>query len=245
VLTWAQRIAGRLAPPKPAGGRSRRRGPGLVESQRYRWASDDLDLDRTIEVLAELPMPSAEDIVVRERLRRASHVVLVIDVSGSMRGERLSTAAATIGALVEVFRHDNLAILAFWSDVAIVRSFDENMDPVSVLGDLVSISARGLTNIAFPLEVCRSLLQEAGGRQSRVILLSDCLHNAGPDPRVEAALLARIARLDVLVDTSGECDRSLAVDLALEGDGRSATISNYLDVASAAQAVLSAGYGQY
>ena len=35
----------------------------------YRYRSDDIDLDRTIEVLAERPVPEDTDIVVRERMR--------------------------------------------------------------------------------------------------------------------------------------------------------------------------------
>jgi uncharacterized protein with von Willebrand factor type A (vWA) domain len=49
--------------------------------------------------LAEHPVPEDEDIVVRERVRTRRSVVLLVDVSGSMRGERVRTAAATVGAL--------------------------------------------------------------------------------------------------------------------------------------------------
>lgn len=71
-----------------------------------------------------------------------------------MRGERVRTAAATVGALGAEPARDDLAVVAFWSDAA-------------------------------------------------VVLLSDCVHNAGPDPR---PLAARVARLDVLLDASGEQD---------------------------------------
>ena len=40
-----------------------------------------------------------------------------------------------------------------------------------------------------------------------MLLLSDCVHNAGPDPR---PIAARLPRLDVLLDTSGEDDVELA-----------------------------------
>ncbi len=63
------------------------------------------------------------------------------------------------------------------------------------------------------------------------VLLSDCVHNAGPDPRLAAAGLAR---LDVLLDTSGEHDTELARDLARLGRGRLAVIRGHRDVAPAA-----------
>jgi hypothetical protein len=63
-----------------------------------------------------------------------------------------------------------------------------------------------------------------------VLLLSDCVHNAGPDPR---SLAGRLARLDVLLDTSGEHDTELARDLARLGRGRLASAHTYRDVAPA------------
>jgi len=54
------------------------------------------------------------------------------------------------------------------------------------------------------------------------------VHNAGPDPRPAAT---RLARLDVLLDVSGEHDLELARDLARLGHGRLAVIRGYRDVA--------------
>jgi Mg-chelatase subunit ChlD len=76
-----------------------RRGVGELASVRYRGGSDDIDLDATLDNLVEHPVPEDDDIVVRERLRTRRSVVLAVDVSGSMRGERVRTAAAMIGAL--------------------------------------------------------------------------------------------------------------------------------------------------
>jgi hypothetical protein len=71
---------------------------------------------------------------------------------------------------------------------------------------------------------------ERGIVDARVLLLSDCVHNAGPDPRLAAAGLAR---LDVLLDASGEHDEELARDLARLGRGRLARVRGYRDVAPA------------
>ena len=69
-------------------------------------------------------------------------------------------------------------------------------------------------------------------RDARVVLLSDCLHNAGPDPRPVAG---RLPRLDVLLDESGEKDLELGRELATAGRGRFARIRTYRDVAPALQ----------
>ena len=85
-----------------------RRGSGALVSLPYRGSSDEIDLDRTIEVLAEHPVPEDEDIFVRERMRTQRSVVLLVDVSGSMKGERIRTAAAVVGALSAELEHDAL-----------------------------------------------------------------------------------------------------------------------------------------
>jgi hypothetical protein len=63
----AREIAARLAMPRPRRDIRARRGIGELESVGYRGASDDIDLDRTLDVLAGNPMPEDDDVIVRER----------------------------------------------------------------------------------------------------------------------------------------------------------------------------------
>ena len=175
-------------------------------------------------------MPDDDDIIVRDRIRTRRSVVLAVDVSGSMRGERIRTAAATVGALVAELARDNLAVLAFWSDAALLVPLGQQVPAGRVLDTLLRIPARGLTNISFPLQLARQQLAAVPARDARVLLLSDCVHNTGPDPRVAAA---RLSRLDVLLDTSGEHDLELARDLARIGRGRLAKVAGYRAVGPA------------
>jgi len=230
VRARARAIASRLAVPRPPAAAARRRGFGELASVPYRGGSDDIDLDATIEVLAERPVPEDEDIVVRERVREPRTVVLVVDVSGSMRGERALTAAATVGALAAELERDALGVVAFWSDAAVLLAPGAPVRPDEVLDALVALPSRGLTNVAFPLEVAAQQLAAAPARDSRVILLSDCVHNAGPDPR---PLAARLPRLDVLLDVSGEKDVELGRELAAVSHGTFHLVRTYHDVAPA------------
>jgi Mg-chelatase subunit ChlD len=230
ALRRARQIAARLAVPRPRRDLTARRGSGELASVPYRGGSDDIDLDRTIEQLAEHPVPEDEDIVVREQIRTRRSVVLLVDVSGSMRGERIRTAAATVGALAGELVRDDLAVVAFWSDAAVLAHLGHRVPPQRLLEAMLRIPARGLTNIAFPLQVARRELTRVPARDARVLLLSDCVHNAGPDPRPFAA---RLPRLEVLFDTSGEQDADLARDLARLGRGRLRRIRGYRDVAPA------------
>ena len=226
----AHRIAARLAVPRPRRDVTARRGVGDLASVRYRGTSDDIDLDATLEALTEHPVPEDDDIVVRERVRTRRSVVLAVDVSGSMRGERVRTAAATVGALAAELSRDDLAVVAFWSDAAVLARLGHRVAPATLLDTLLRIPARGLTNVSFPLVVAKRQLVRVPARDARVLLLSDCVHNAGPDPRFAAAGLPR---LDVLLDASGEHDTDLGRDLARLGRGRLAVVHRYTDVAPA------------
>jgi len=230
TLRRAREIAARLAVSRPRTDRTARRGAGDVASVPYRGGSDDIDLDRTLEQLTEHPVPEDEDIIVRERVTTTRSVVLLVDLSGSMRGERARTAAAAVGALAAELARDNLAVIAFWSDAAVLSRLGQHVPPERLVESMLRIPARGLTNLAFPLQVARRELARVPARDARVLLLSDCVHNAGPDPRPFAA---RLPRLDILLDTTGEQDPELARDLARLGRGRLRQVRSYRDVAPA------------
>jgi Mg-chelatase subunit ChlD len=230
VRAAALMIAGRLSIPRPRRDSSSHRGAGLLQSVPYRAGLDDIDLDRTLDVLAESPAPEDEDIIVRERVRTRRSVVLAVDVSGSMRGERIRTAAATVGALAGELARDDLAVLAFWSDAAWLAHLGTSAAALELVDALLQLPAKGLTNVAFPLELAAHELARIPARDARVVLLSDCVHNAGPDPR---PLAAGLPRLDILLDVTGEHDLELGREMARLGRGRAYRINDHRDVAPA------------
>lgn len=231
----ARGIAARLAVAAPKERRPRGRGAGEVLTARYSGGTDEIDLHRTLDALIERRPLEPDDIVVRERRRRKRAVVLAADLSGSMRGERLHTLAATVGALSSELRYDDVAIVGFWSDAAILLRFGEHATLDGLVDELLAIRASGLTNVSFPLEVAEQELSRVGDRRRQVLLLSDCVHNAGPDPRL---LAARLPRLDVLLDVTGEQDPELARDLARLGRGLALPVRGPADVAPALSRVL-------
>jgi Mg-chelatase subunit ChlD len=235
VVAAARAIAARLAVARPRERLSRSRGAGELRSVRYTGAADEIDFDRTFDAIAERRPLGRDDVVVRERRRRRRAIVLAVDVSGSMRGERIRTAAATVGALTAELAHDDLAVVAFWSDAAVLLRLGEQATLEQLVDQLLAIEPIGLTNVTFPLEFAERELRRMGDRRQRVLLLSDCVHNAGPDPR---SIAARLPRLDVLLDASGEQDPDLARDLARHGRGIVQTIRDHRDVAPALSRIL-------
>jgi Mg-chelatase subunit ChlD len=230
VAAMAHRIARRLSVRRRPRQTRGERGAGKLASVPYRYRSDDIDLDRTIEVLTERPVPEDTDIVVRERMRARHAVVLVVDVSGSMRGEKVRIAAATVAALAADLVDDQLALVAFWSDAAVLAPLGAQGTAASLLDQLLRIPARGLTNVAFGLTVAHAELAGSAARRRTAVLLTDAVHNAGPDPRL---LARRFPELHVLLQTDGEHDIPLAADLARLGHGHLAPVHTHRDVAPA------------
>jgi Mg-chelatase subunit ChlD len=235
AMRRSREIASALSIPRPPRDSNMRRGFGELDSVPYRGTADEIDLDATLENLTGKHAPEAADVVVRERIRTRRSVVLLVDVSGSMRGERVRSAAATVGALAGELAREHLAVVAFWSDAAVLAPLGDRVVGERLLELLVRVPARGLTNVELPLRVANDQLARLPGAEGRVLLLSDCVHNAGPDPRPAAAALPR---LDVLLDTTGEKDVDLGRDLARHGRGRLELVQSHRDIAPALSRIL-------
>ncbi|MEJ2870490.1 vWA domain-containing protein [Actinomycetospora sp. OC33-EN08] len=234
----ARAIARRLSARRPLRDARPRRGVGALLPVRYSYHGDDIDLDRTLEVLAERPRPEATDIVVRERMSARRAVALVVDVSGSMRGEKVRIAAATVAVLAAELSGpaDQLAVVAFWSDAAVLTSLTEVTTPATLLDTLLRIPARGLTNVGFGLSTAHAILAGSAAPRRIAIMLTDSVHNAGPDPRL---LARRFGELHVLLETDGEHDLPLGRDIARLGHGALHPVRTHRDVAPALTRVLS------
>ncbi|GEL23712.1 hypothetical protein PSU4_26660 [Pseudonocardia sulfidoxydans NBRC 16205] len=235
VARMAHRIAARLSIRRRPRDLAPDAGGGHVLPMRYRHRSDDVDLDRTMDVLTEHPFPDDTDIVVRERVGTRRSVVLIVDVSGSMRGEKVRMAAATVAALTGDLGEHELALVAFWSDAALLGPLHAPVPGPILLDRLLRIRTGGLTNVHFGLSVGAAELARSAARQRTAILLTDAIHNAGPDPRTVAS---RFPRLHVLLQTDGEHDAPLAADIARLGRGSIRPVRTYRDVAPALNVML-------
>lgn len=228
-------IARRISSRRRRGEAQAVRGRGTLTTVPYREGSDDIDLDRTLEVLAERPVPEDSDILVRERVQTQRALVLIGDVSGSMRGEKARITAATIAALTTDFPDDELAVVAFWQDAAVLQPLGERVSARQVLTNLLRIPTRGLTNVHWGLTLGLAELERSRSPVRIGILLSDAVHNAGPDPRDVAS---GYDRLHVLLETDGEHDVALAEDLARAGRGRLVKVAGHGDVPEAVNSLL-------
>lgn len=157
------------------------------------------------------------------------NLALVIDRSGSMRGDRLDKAKeAALMVVDHLGPSDILSVVTYDSDVEVLVPPAPLRDPETVRRRIMAISDRGSTalfaGVATGIESVRRHLSK--NRVNRVILLSDGIANVGPSSPGELAQLGvRAGSLGVPITTIGlglGYNEDLMTQLALASDGNHA-----------------------
>jgi Mg-chelatase subunit ChlD len=147
--------------------------------------------------------------------RRA--IVLMLDVSGSMRGDRSVEAATATAATALATETDELGVVAFGISAEVLKSGPDELPPKELVRRVLGLRPHGLTDLSAGLSAGRQLL--AGMRSSVhiAIVMTDGVQNHGTDPLLAAT---SFQHLNVLATTDSpwrlrQCER-----LAAAGRGR-------------------------
>jgi uncharacterized protein with von Willebrand factor type A (vWA) domain len=231
----ARRLAARVFVQLAAvGGRpsrgTRRLGPCTVKE-------GDLDLDRTLDRLSGSWPPADAELVTRSWRAHRRALCLLIDTSGSMSGLAVAIAAvAAAGLVLSADGRVDPGIVAFGSDVTVLRAAGSARVPEELVGELIGLRGHGLTDLAAGLRAAAGQLTGAAADERVAILLSDCVATAGGDP---ATALAGIDRLHVLCPLPAPESERAAAALARAGGGISQPVRGLADVAPALTRALS------
>ncbi len=165
----------------------------------------ELDVEATVDNLLGKPYPEPGDWVVRRRVDRRHQVVLMVDTSLSMSGEKmaLATVAATVLALK--LHAGDLSVVLFAGEARTISRFGESVAPTEFVRRMLSSPCGGGTHIAAALERGHAELRRGRDPRRSGLLVSDCVYTVGPDPRAAAASFGALHVL--LVDeplSSGE-----------------------------------------
>lgn len=171
--------------------------------------------------------------------RVPANVLLVIDRSGSMRGERLEQAKeAALMAAERLGDDDVLGIVAYSNDARVLVPASRLRDADEVRSAIRRLQAGGRTALYAGVNQGLRELSEFVDPYAvnRVILLSDGLANVGPSSPNELAALGREAAGDgVSVTTIGlglGYNEDLMTRLALASDGNHAFVEHPSDLVS-------------
>ena len=198
----------------------------------------DIDLEATL-ARTDGTLPTASDEFVTRRWAASERAIcLLIDRSGSMSGH--GVAMASMGAasvVVAAGERAECSVVMFAKDTIVLQEMGHKRRPEDLIGDVLSLRGRGVTDLALALRGARRQLGQATARERVAILLSDGLATEGADP---VTVLAGIDRLHVL----GTSEEPVSVEagrvLARRGGGLYRTCTSIVDLPAALTLLLSA-----
>lgn len=183
----------------------------------------EMDLDETLEshpLLARGMPPGRTELWVEYRTRRRQPVILVVDTSLSMTGEKLALTAVALAVVLLQFPDHPIGIVAFENRATVLKG---PMEPLSVQGlveRFLDVPAQGYTHlesgILEGLRLAGALEGRAAGRHPATVLLTDGKYTAGRDP---SYLAHRFKHLHVMKMGSERASLPLCRELARKGGG--------------------------
>ncbi len=185
----------------------------------------DFDLEETIERIIDqgaVKLRSTQDIVGIEKVEREKNVVLIMDVSGSVSGDRNVMAAMATAIAAHNLRDDSYGVIVFSDDSVTIKSVTERKNPQQIIEDILDLAPTGFTNIESGLKAGLVELNKIRSATIKwAILFTDGNYNRGDNPVIIASKFPKLHVIHILGQTKGErtCRR-----LARAGRGKYAKL---------------------
>lgn len=208
----------------------------------------ELDLEETIEnapwVVASHGrnsklLPREEDLWMEYQTIRDQAVVLSVDTSLSMTGEKLALTAVALAVVLLQFPDDPVGIVAFENEARILKTPDERISIEELIARFLDVPAQGYTHLEIGMKAALKLLRTVRAGHSRrppsCVLLTDGKYTAGKDP---AYLAPRFPHLVVLKMGEERSSQPLCEELAKKGRGALREVADLEQLPEAMYAVV-------
>lgn len=231
----ARRLAARLFLDLTKHERPDGRGIGRMVTAPYRPGGGDIDLDASLEAVADARaggrLVDPEDLRIRTWARPSLAWCLLVDRSGSMHGQPLATSGLAAAA-VAARQPREYAVLSFGKTVVAPKALWESRESEQVIERTLALRGHGTTDVAGALRAAHQQLLHASAQRRITLLLSDCRATEPGD------VAAAARTLDELIIVAPDGDSAEAAELAGEVGARWTTVSGPADVPAAFARVL-------
>lgn len=185
----------------------------------------DFDLEETIERIIDAgsgKLRSTREIVGLEKVEREKNGILIMDISGSVSGDRNIMAALSTAITAHNLRDDSYGVVVFSDEAIIIKSVKERKSTMRVIEEILDLAPTGFTNIEIGLKTGLTELNHIRGSKIKfAVLITDGNYNRGGDPALIASKYPRLHIIHIPGQISGErtCKR-----LARVGRGKYAKL---------------------
>ncbi len=190
-------------------------------------ASGELDVEGTLEVMIDEGRKHPSELILEEREPKDLSVVLMLDASLSMSGDKLAIATAAIAVLAFRLKMVEFTVMTFNDRPRTIKEFDQTLSLDELVLSLLEFNASGYTNIEEALRGGSSALSKAATRNRVGVLVTDGNYTVGGDP-VDAS--AAFKRLFVVMTESHDCQPQVCEAMARNGRGHLYTVSGFDEV---------------
>ncbi len=186
----------------------------------------EIDLEETLEESPWVARADGDQVVREEdlwmefRTVRDQAVILAVDTSLSMTGEKLALTAVALAVVLLQFPDDPVGIVAFENEAKVLKAPQDKISIEELIARFLDVPAQGYTHLEAGMKSALALLRETKPGRSRrplsCVLLTDGKYTAGKDP---AYLAARFPHLVVLKMGDERSSQPLCEELAKKGRG--------------------------
>lgn len=145
-----------------------------------RLGHDTLPADRPHETFLMVEVGAPEDAAIESRA--PANVSIVIDTSGSMKGQRLNNAIAAARGMISRLRPDDTVSVVTYAreaELLLAPTTVDRLDRFTLDRALDGLVSGGNTCISCGVDLARAQLRRRTGAVSRILLLSDGVANRG------------------------------------------------------------------